>query len=116
MHFGIGGITLSTSLVTLFNAVVLGILINRKMKMDYKSLFVNLFKMFVSGIITLGVCMICAQQFDKLVHIYKIPFEILKISLIAIVCLGIYIPLNLLFKMEYAGELFNRIASKILRK
>lgn len=116
MHFGIGGITLSTSLVTLFNACVLGLLITKKMKMDYKSLFKNLLKMIVSGIITFGVCLICAQQFDKFVHISKIPFEILKISSIAIICLGVYIPLNLLFKMEYAGELFNRIASKILRK
>ena len=116
MHFGIGGITLSTSLVTLFNAFVLGILISKKMNMDYKSLFKNLFKMIVSGIIALGVCYICAKQFDVWVHLSKIPFEILKISTIAIVCLGIYIPLNLLFKMEYAGELFNRLASKILRK
>ena len=47
MHFGIGGITLSTSFVTLFNAVVLGIFITKKMKMDYKSLFLNLLKMTV---------------------------------------------------------------------
>ena len=33
MHMGIGGITLSTSLVTLFNACVLGVLISKKVKM-----------------------------------------------------------------------------------
>lgn len=116
LGFGIGGITLSTSLVTLFNAVVLGILISRKIKMNYKSLFVNLFKMLVSGTITFIVCWICAVQYDKLVQLPMIPFEVIKISLIAIICLGVYIPMNLLFKMEYAGELFNRLSARFCRK
>lgn len=86
------------------------------MKMDYKSLFTNLLKMIISGIIALGVCFICAIEIDKLIHLPKIPFEITKITLIAIACLVVYIPLNLLLKMEYAGELFNRLSAKILRK
>jgi len=117
MHFGIGGITLSTSFVTLFNAVVLGIFITRKIKMDYKSLFINLLKMLISGIITLAVCWICAVEFDKLVHIpSKTLLEMLKITVIAIICTAVYVPLNLLFKMEYAGELYNRLTAKFLRK
>ncbi len=116
MHFGIGGITLSTSLVTLFNACVLGILITKKMKMDYKSLFVNLLKMVASGVITGVVCWLCAAEFDKIVHLSKIPFETIKILFIAIVCLLVYIPLNLALKMEYANELFNRLSAKFLRK
>lgn len=116
MHFGIGGITLSTSLVTLFNACVLGMFITKKMDMDYKSLFINLFKMVVAGVITGGICYLCAFEFDKFVHLAKVPFEIIKISFIAVVCMIIYIPLNLLFKMEYAGELFNRLSAKLVRK
>ena len=116
MHFGIGGITLSTSLVTLFNACVLGVLITKKMKMDYKSLFINLLKMVVSGVITGIVCWLCAIEFDKFIHLSKIQFEAIKISFIAVVCLAVYIPLNLLFKMEYANELFNRLSAKFLRK
>ena len=50
MGFGIGGITLSTSLVTLFNACVLGILIVKKMRMNYRELFINLFKMIIAVI------------------------------------------------------------------
>ena len=49
MHMGIGGITLSTSLVTLFNACVLGALIYKKVRMDYKGLFTNLLKMCIAG-------------------------------------------------------------------
>ena len=117
MHFGIGGIPLSTSFVTLFNAVILGIFINRKIKMDYKSLFINLLKMIISGIITLAVCWLCAVEFDKFVHIpSKVSIEIIKITLIAIICMAVYVPLNLLFKMEYAGELYNRLKAKFLRK
>lgn len=116
MHFGIGGITLSTSLVTLFNACVLGMFITKKMDMDYKSLFINLLKMVVAGVITGGICYLCAFEFDKFVHLAKVTFEIIKITFIAVVCMIIYIPLNLLFKMEYAGELFNRLSAKLVRK
>lgn len=116
MHFGIGGITLSTSLVTLFNACVLGMFITKKMDMDYKSLFINLLKMVVAGVITGGICYLCAFEFDKFVHLAKVPFEIIKITFISVVCMIIYIPLNLLFKMEYAGELFNRLSAKLVRK
>lgn len=116
MHFGIGGITLSTSLVTLFNACVLGILITKKMKMDYKSLFKNLLKMIISGIITFAVCIVCTSIFDSAFTVSKLIFDVLKVSLTAIICPAVYIPLNLLFKMEYANELFNRLSAKFLRK
>lgn len=115
MHFGIGGITLSTSLVTLFNATVLGYFILRKMKMGYKTLFINLFKMCAAGLITLGVCFVAAHGYDQIIHMSKIPFELIKITFIAIVCLVVYIPLNLAFKMEYASELFNRLKAKFVK-
>ncbi|MBR1425522.1 murein biosynthesis integral membrane protein MurJ [bacterium] len=115
MHFGIGGITLSTSLVTLFNACILGYFITRKIKMNYSSLFKNLGKMIVAGIITGIVCYAVALGFDGVLNLPKIPFETLKITIVGIVCLVVYIPLNLLFKMEYAGELFDRLRAKLRR-
>lgn len=65
LGMGIGGITLSTSLVTLFNACVLGVLMKKKMEMDYKSLFVNLLKMVCAGAVTfacLHALCICLRQ------------------------------------------------------
>jgi putative peptidoglycan lipid II flippase len=115
LHFGIGGITLSTSLVTLFNAVVLGLLISRKIKMDYKSLFVNLLKMTVAGIITCIGCFAGAYGFDMF-GLSGIEYLILKIIVVLLVCVLIYVPLNLLFKMEYAGELVDRLKGKILKR
>ena len=79
LHMGIGGITLSTSLVTLFNACLLGILISKKIKMDYGILFKNLFKMCVAGVITLGLCAFLSVEFNNFVHLPKYVFELTKI-------------------------------------
>ena len=112
MHMGIGGITLSTSLVTLFNACVLGAFIYKKVRMDYKGLFTNLLKMCIAGGITLGICYATALAFDEFIHLPKTLFEMVKITSVGTVCLGIYTALNLMFKMEYAKELSNRLIAK----
>lgn len=116
MHMGIGGITLSTSLVTLFNACALGLLISKKVNMNYKELFKNLGKMIIAGIISFGVCLAVGLGFDHYVHISKAMFEILKITTVGIVCLITYVSLNLAFRMEYALELSERLISKIKSK
>ena len=115
MHMGIGGITLSTSLVTLFNAFVLGILMNKKMKMDYKSLFVNLLKMVVAGMITFAICLVGALAFDKCITLPHGIFELVKIFAIFVLCMVVYIPLNLVMKMDYANELANRIKARLIK-
>ena len=115
LGMGIGGITLSTSLVTLFNACVLGILISKKVKMNYKGLFTNLLKMCVAGVISLVICFAAAIGFDTYIHMSKSLFEIIKIASIGIICVVTYTSLNLMFKMEYAKELSNRIINKIRR-
>ena len=106
---GIGGITLSTSLVTLFNACVLGALIYKKVRMDYKGLFTNLLKMCIAGGITLGICYVTALGFDQFIHLPKALFEMVKICSVGAVCLLIYTS----FKMEYAKELSDRLVSKL---
>lgn len=113
LGMGIGGITLSTSLVTLFNACVLGGLIYKKVRMDYKSLFTNLLKMCIAGIVTIAVCFGAAFCFDKFIELPKIFFEIAKITTVGIVCLVIYTGINLSLKMEYARELSERLMRKI---
>lgn len=112
LHMGIGGITLSTSLVTLFNACLLGILISKKIKMDYGILFKNLLKMCFAGVITFAICYISALLFDKFIILPKYLFEIIKIVVIGIICLIVYIPINILIKMDYANELFDRFRKR----
>lgn len=115
LHMGIGGITFSTSLVTLFNACLLGVLISKKIKMDYGTLFINLLKMCVAGVVTLGVCLVAGLSFDKFIILPKYIFELTKIFVIGILCLGIYVPLNILFKMDYAQELFDRLKGRFVK-
>ena len=64
----------------------------------------------------MGVCYLAAVQYDSLVVLPKFMFEFCKIILVAIICLAVYIPLNLFFKMEYAKELFARLGNKFQRK
>ncbi len=115
LNMGIGGITLSTSLVTLFNAVVLGVLISKKMKMNYKELFINLFKMVVAGGVTFALCFGSAMIFDKL-ELPRGIFELTKILTLAVECLVIYTALNLALKMDYARELAGRVLSRVKKQ
>ena len=111
LDMGIAGITMSTSFVTLFNAVFLGLFIHRKIKLDYKSLFYNLAKMLLAGGLTLVAGWFICVGFDK-IQLPKYIFEISKIVFVMVSVLGIYAVLNLVFKMEYAKELANRIVKK----
>ncbi len=113
LEMGIGGITLSTSLVTLFNACVLGAFITKKLKMDYKSLFVNLFKMCLAGVVAFGTCFAVAKGFDGFVELPKTIFELSKIAVVGVVCLIVYTGLNFALRMEYAQELGKRFMNKI---
>lgn len=114
---GIGGITLSTSLVTLFNATILGLLIKKKIKMDYKSLFKNFGKMAFVALITLFVCWANAMWFDQtFANLSGKLFEITKIIFVGTICFGLYVYLNLLFRMDYALELKERFVSKLKQK
>lgn len=107
LDMGIAGITLSTSLVTLFNATILGLLIHKKIRLDYKQLFLNFGKMLISGILTFVICMFACKFIDAL-PLARYLFESVKIIAIIILCLAVYSVLNLVFKMEYANELLKR--------
>ena len=111
LNMGIAGITLSTSFVTLFNAVFLGLFIYRKVRLDYKSLFKNFAKMLVAGVLTFAACWVLGIMFDK-IELPKYVFEFTKIIVVMIACLGLYSGLNLLFKMDYAKELASRIIKR----
>ncbi len=114
---GIGGITLSTSLVTLCNATLLGCLVSRKIKMNYRELFGNLLKMFFAAIITLGVCYIAGRWFNNtFASLNSVIFCISKILGIFTLCIVVYVPLTLLLKCEYALILFKRLVNKIKDK
>lgn len=108
LQMGIAGITLSTSFVTLFNAVFLGLFISKKIKLNYRTLFVNFAKMIIAGIITFitGIFII------KGLELYAMNAYLAKMVkiLVVMICSGIiYILLNILLKMDYVEELIRKI-------
>ena len=111
LDMGIAGITLSTSFVTLFNAIGLGIFIRKKIILDYWILFKNFLKMLMAGCLTFYLCFVFCNMFDKLI-LPKYIFELAKILTITSASFIIYIIFSLAFKMDYAEELLNRFSKK----
>ena len=112
LNMGIAGITLSTSFVTLFNATMLGLFMHRKIKLDYKSLFINFGKMLLAGVITFAAGLFICKYFAY-VSLPKYVFEFVKIVVVMLACGVIYTVLNIVFKMEYASELLSRLKKKL---
>ncbi len=108
LNMGIAGITLSTSFVTLFNALFLGLFIHKKIRLDYKNLFLNFAKMIIAGVLTFFICVVAGYYFDMLT-LPKYVFEGGKILVLGTLCLGVYSILNIVFRMDYAKELVSRI-------
>ena len=111
LNMGIAGITLSTSFVTLFNATMLGLFIHKIIKLDYKTLFINFGKMLLAGFITFAACAYICIEFNN-IELPKYVFELAKIIVVTISCGIIYTLLNIIFKMDYAKELLNKLSKK----
>ena len=101
-------ITLSTSFVTLFNATMLGLFIHKRIKLDYKTLFINFGKMTLAGVLTFAAGWYMCQMFNG-VTLPKYVFEFVKIIIVTSLCGLIYVLLNIIFKMDYAKELAERL-------
>ena len=113
-QLGIGGITLSTSFVTLINGFWLGLLIKKKMHMDYGIYFKNLLKMAVISVAAYFVCLGAYNLWDK----YFEPTQLLlciKIILITILCAVVYSIFAAIVKIPYVFELYGRVKGKLNR-
>ncbi|MCD7879326.1 MAG: murein biosynthesis integral membrane protein MurJ [Candidatus Gastranaerophilales bacterium] len=111
---GIAAITLSTSLVTLFNAALLGCILLKKINLGYKTYFINLLKMFIAGVLAFSI--------NFIIHKYWIiPPEswimlVVKTFIIFVLCIVLYILFAIALKIEYAGELIERTKNYIRQK
>ena len=113
-QLGIGGITLSTSFVTLINGFWLGLLIKKKMYMDYGIYFKNMFKMIAISIATYFVCLGLYKLWDNNFETTQL-FIFFKILLITAVCFVVYCILAAVVRIPYAFELYDRVKTKILK-
>ena len=103
--FGIAGITMSTTFVTLINALWLGILLKKKMDMNYGIYFKNLVKTGLAAVTTYIICL----------FIYKLtPFGTtwiaiaLKTAVMVFVCGFVYIISAFVFRIEVLTQLFGK--------
>lgn len=110
--FGINGIAISTTIITLINAVLLGFMVKRKLDFKYIPLFKSLFKILIASLI--------AGAFGYFVHIvfgkfvpWNILTGLLKISLVGLVSFVVYVLSAFLLKIEYAHDFGTRIMEKL---
>lgn len=109
--FGINGIALSTTLVTLFNATTLGVLLRRKIKIGYTNLLKNVAKILVCG----GFAFIGGYFASKIFNTF---FEwnfitgVVKLTVVSVVMLVIYGVCAYLTKIEYLNDLKERIKNR----
>ena len=111
---GIAAITLSTSLVTLINAMWLGIILRRKIDLEYKIYFVNLTKMLLAAILAFSVNFILYKYWIVQNSNWILLF--IKTFVIFMLCMLTYTAFAAAFKIEYVGELIERIKNYIKRK
>jgi putative peptidoglycan lipid II flippase len=114
LNMGIAGITLSTSLVTLFNATMLGLFMCKKIKLDYPSLFKNLAKMLAAGVITYFSCVYLSELFNN-IALPKYYYEATKIISVSLACGILYVVINLVLKVDYVNELFTRLKKRFVK-
>ncbi len=111
---GIAAITLSTSLVTLINAAWLGFILRRKIDLGYKIYFVNLIKILLAALLAFSV--------NLALHEYWIIpagswfLLALKTFTVFILCIITYTAFAAAFKIEYVGELIERVRNYIKQK
>ena len=90
---------------------MLGLLIYKKIRLNYKNLFVNFAKMMVAGVVTFAICVFASELFNTF-ELPKYVFETIKILSVGALCLIVYTLLNILLKMDYVMELVKRLVSK----
>ena len=112
-RFGIAGITMSTTLVTLINATWLGLLLKKKMDMKYGIYLKNLLKTGFAAVITYFICVL----------IYKITPQYstwllvaVKTFLMVIACGLVYVVTAFILRVEFVSEMKERIYENFRNK
>ena len=111
---GIAAITLSTSLVTLFNAILLGCILLKRINLDYKIYFINLLKMVSAASIAFAINFIIYKNWIIIPENWFLL--LIKTVTILILSMVAYTIFAIIFKIEFVGELIERIRNYIKQK
>jgi len=112
--YGIGGIMLSTTLVTIFNATLLATLIlKKKVSLNYKGFILPLIKMTIATCLSAIIC-IGLNKF--LIHIYPNAnwlFLFIKLGLVFVVGAISYFIFALLLKLSIVKIVVQKLVAKL---
>lgn len=111
--FGVGGITLSTTIVTFFNMIMLGILILPKINLEYAKFVKPLLKMSVSTFV-MSVAAFMMRGYWMMGEENNLILGI-KLCIISCVCLGIFFVVSVLLKDESAYAFWKKVKSRFCR-
>jgi len=112
---GINGIALSTTLVTLFNATTLGILLRKKIKIGYTRLLSNVYKILISGIAAFLAGYLASLAFGAFFE-WNFITGVVKLIFVSSLMLIVYGLCAYFTKIEYLNDLIERIKEKFERK
>ena len=113
-QLGIGGITLSTSFVTLINGFWLVLLIKKTMRMAYTIYFKNLIKMALISVATYYVCLGAYKIWDAHIAATQLTLAV-KIVVITLICGVVYSAFAAVIKIPYVFELYGRVKGKLMK-
>jgi len=113
--FGINGIALSTTLVTLFNAASLGILLRKKIRIGYTRLLKNVAKILLAG----GIAYLTGSFSSKIFNMFfewNFVSGFIKLVVVSSLMLAAYGFIAYITKIEYLSDLAQRIKEKLNKK
>ncbi len=123
-HYGIGGITLATTLITFFNMTLLAIFLRRHIRpMGYSALLIPFGKLLFAGAGMGSFLFLAGFRIQESLMALFQPIisnatllEIVPIGLTSLIGLGIYGGIALALKVDEAQYLFDRLRAYTIRK
>lgn len=109
--FGINGIAVSTTLITAFNAISLGLLLRKKISIGYRKLTYNVFKILIAALIAFLAGDALSVLWDKFVS-WNLAHGVIKLTVIMVSTFVVYLAASLILRIEYLKDLKDRIEAK----
>ncbi|MEW5820158.1 MAG: murein biosynthesis integral membrane protein MurJ [Cyanobacteriota bacterium] len=110
---GVGGITLSTTIVTTFNMTLLIILIKHKVKdLSLSKLLLPSFKIFIAGLLMAALCYLLNFVWNLYIPDTTL-YVFLKLIFIAIVAFPFYTIITVFLGIEESKKIVGKVFSKI---
>ena len=110
---GIGGIALSTVIVSAINGIFLAVLIRKKINLEFRKLLPDLKKIIFAGIVMAGIAY-CSKIFLGQVLGHEKIYIALNIIISCSLASIVYFLLAIALKIEAAEQFFENVKLKII--